>query len=338
MKKNILVTGCAGFIGFHLTKKLLELNYNVIGLDNINSYYDVNLNDRLKQLGLERDSIKYNYRLISKLYSDRLIFYKIDLEDNKNLKNIFDECKIDVVCNLAAQAGVRYSLENPYTYINSNVVGFVNLLELCKKNKVKRFVYASSSSVYGENKNTPFSENENVDYPLSLYAATKKSNELMAHVYSHLFGIETIGLRFFTVYGPWGRPDMALFLFTKAMLNNNSIDVFNHGKLSRDFTYIDDIVSGVSKTITKNSKNKNLHKIYNIGNSKPVNLMDFINQIEIELKVKAKKNMMKMQPGDVTKTWADVSLIKSDYGYESFTSVEKGIGEFINWYLKYYNI
>ena len=265
-------------------------------------------------------------------------FIRMNLEDRKALPKLFKDFKFDIICNLAAQAGVRYSLENPEAYIDSNINGFLNILECCRHNDVKRLIYASSSSIYGNNDEVPFTETKNVDKPISLYAATKKSNELMAHTYSHLYGIETIGLRFFTVYGPWGRPDMAMFLFTDAIINNRPIKVFNNGNLSRDFTYIDDIVAGVFATLLEDSKDSSLYKLYNIGNSVPVQLMGFIKSIENNLGVVAEKEMLPMQAGDVNQTWADVSKLQNDYDYKPNTSVEKGVEAFINWYKMYYKI
>ena len=264
---KILVTGAAGFIGYHLCEKLIELGHEVIGLDNINNYYDVNLKlARLKNLGISVESIEYNTLVESGSFERKFHFIKLNLEDQENLPQLFLREKFDIICNLAAQAGVRYSIEQPMKYVESNIVGFVNLLECVRNSKVKKLVYASSSSVYGLNDKIPFSTEDNVDNPISMYAATKKSNELMAHTYSHLFGIETIGLRFFTVYGPWGRPDMAMFLFTDAILNDNPIKVFNNGNLSRDFTYIDDIVEGIVATLSENNRVDQLYKLYNLGN------------------------------------------------------------------------
>ena len=339
-KKTILVTGSAGFIGFHLVKNLVELGHNVIGLDNINDYYDNNLKfERLEQLGIIRaKASKFDLLTKSYLFGDNFLFIRLNLEDNDSLSKLFLRHKFDIVCNLAAQAGVRYSIDNPSAYINSNVVGFLNLLECCRHNKIKRLVYASSSSVYGNSNQVPFNESDNVDNPISLYAATKKSNELMAHTYSHLYGLETIGLRFFTVYGPWGRPDMAYFLFVDAILNSRPIKVFNNGNLSRDFTFIDDIVNGVVKTILKDSKDKALNKLYNIGNSSPIKLLDFIEAIEKELGIKAVKDMLPMQAGDVYQTWADISLLHKDYNYKSRTTINIGVKFFIDWYKMYYKI
>lgn len=333
---KILVTGAAGFIGYHLCEKLVSLGHEVTGLDNINDYYDLNLKyARLKELGIEEKPV---WNIISKSHiHSNFRFVKMNLEDTENLPKLFEEQKFEIVCNLAAQAGVRYSLENPMAYVDSNIVGFVNLLECVRNYKVRKLVYASSSSVYGLNEKIPFSVKDKVDHPISLYAATKKSNELMAYTYSHLFNIETIGLRFFTVYGPWGRPDMAMFLFTDAILKNKPIKVFNKGKLSRDFTYIDDIVEGVTATIITEKKNKPMYSLYNIGNSKPVKLLDFISEIEKCTGLTAKKEILPMQPGDVEQTWADVQSLQEDFGYKPDTSIEKGVGEFVRWYKGYYD-
>ena len=337
----ILVTGIAGFIGFHLTKKLLAKGYDVVGIDNINNYYDINLkNDRLKELGLKRKEKNWNSTI------SNLKFYNIDISDRKSLSQIFSENKINAVCNLAAQAGVRYSIENPDAYIQSNIIGFQNIIECCRNFGIKNFSYASSSSVYGGNENLPFSENDIVDSPISLYAATKKSNELVAYTYSHLYGISTTGLRFFTVYGPWGRPDMALFLFVRAILDNKPINVFNNGEMLRDFTYIDDIVEGVIRVIENPAKSpskksslnptKAPYKIYNIGNNNPVKLMDFIKAIENSLNKKFEINFMPLQPGDVPKTYANVDLLVKELNYKPNTPIQKGIDNFIKWYLQYY--
>lgn len=335
--RKILVTGAAGFIGYHLSEKLISEGYEVVGLDNINDYYDVNLKyARLEQLGIIEQNIVENTLIISNTHP-KFKFIKIDLEDRDAINAVFEREKFDVVCNLAAQAGVRYSIENPSAYIESNIVGFLNILEACRHYKVRKLVYASSSSVYGTNKKIPFSVDDNVDHPISLYAATKKSNELMAHTYSHLFNIETIGLRFFTVYGPWGRPDMAMFLFTDAILNDKPIKVFNNGKLSRDFTYIDDIVDGVVKVTTKDAEGA-LSRIYNIGNSCPVKLLDFIIAIEKCTGKNPEKIYLPMQAGDVEQTWADVSALQNDYGYQPKTNIEEGIYEFVKWYKQYYKI
>ncbi len=347
---KILVTGSAGFIGFHLVKALLERGDDVVGIDNINNYYDANLKySRLAETGIDKDSISSDTPVQSSKYPG-YIFRKTDIIDRENLENLFLSGKFDGVINLAAQAGVRYSIENPYAYIQSNVVGFVNILECCRHHKVSHLVYASSSSVYGNNSKMPLSTSDNVDHPISLYAATKKSNELMAHTYSHLHGIPTTGLRFFTVYGPWGRPDMALFLFTKAILSGESIKVFNLGEMKRDFTYVDDIVKGIIKVLdhppvcnTENNNDPSVsktapYKIYNIGNSSPVRLMDFIEAIEEKLGVKAFKELLPMQDGDVPMTWADTNDLARDLGYRPGTTIKDGISRFIEWYKEYYRV
>jgi UDP-glucuronate 4-epimerase len=329
---KILVTGTAGFIGFHLAKKLLERGDEVVGLDNINDYYDVNLKyARLAELGIQKKSLIPNhYTLSTKFLLHK--FYKVDLEDTKAINHIFETEQFDAVVNLAAQAGVRYSIENPHAYIQSNVVGFLNILEACRNYGVKNLSYASSSSVYGLNESQPFKTTDKTDTPISLYAATKKSNELMAHTYSHLYGIQTTGLRFFTVYGPWGRPDMAPMLFADAISNDRAIKVFNHGKMSRDFTYIDDIVDGVIKVIDNPSD----YSVYNIGNNAPVSLMEFIETLEDALGKKAEKNFMDMQPGDVESTYADTQDLMNDFGYKPDTKLVDGIGEFVKWYKWFY--
>lgn len=347
---KILVTGSAGFIGFHLTKKLLERGDNVVGIDNINNYYDVNLKyARLAETGIDKDAVSWNKRITSTKYPN-YNFIRMNLEDKEAIQNLILNEQFDNICHLAAQAGVRYSLENPYAYIDSNIVGFLNILEAARDSNIKHLVYASSSSVYGGNTKMPLSTADSVDHPISLYAATKKSNELMAHVYSHLFNIPTTGLRFFTVYGPWGRPDMALFLFTKSILENKLIQVFNYGNMTRDFTFIDDIIKGVVKVIDKpakptmdanpdpSSSNIAPYKVYNIGNSSPVKLLDYIEAIENELGKKAIKEFLPMQPGDVTYTEADVSDLVRDFGYKPTTKVQDGIKEFIKWYKNFYNI
>ena len=337
--RKILVTGAAGFIGFHLSRQLLQLNYVVVGLDNINDYYDVGLKyGRLQELGIQEEEASiFLHKTYSTKFGDQLSFIRMNLEDQKALPELFEKEEFDVVCNLAAQAGVRYSIENPKAYIESNINGFLNILECCRNYDVDELVYASSSSVYGNSTEVPFKENQNVDNPISLYAATKKSNELMAHTYSHLYGIKTIGLRFFTVYGPWGRPDMAMFLFTDAIVNNRPVKVFNHGKLSRDFTYIDDIIKGVIATITAKNEGEK-YRLYNIGNSKPVQLLDFIEEIEKTLSKKAIKEMFSMQEGDVYQTFADVSSLSKDYKYFPDTPIEVGVKKFVEWYKMYYSI
>ncbi len=333
---RILITGAAGFIGFHLCKKLLSLDHQVIGLDNINDYYDINLKySRISELGIRKKEASVRNKLcISKLYKEKFKFINMNLEDRKGLPGLFKKFKFNIVCNLAAQAGVRYSIENPNLYIDSNVVGFLNILECCRNFKVKKFVYASSSSVYGTINKIPFIEENNTDYPISLYAATKKSNEIMAYTYSYLYDIQTLGLRFFTVYGPWGRPDMAPILFAKSILNKKQINVFNKGNLSRDFTYIDDIINGTQKILLKEISKK--YDIYNIGCNKPVKLLDFIKCLEDELNIKANMKMLPMQKGDVFKTWSSVDKLKNEVGYNPKINIKLGVKKFIDWYKKYY--
>lgn len=315
--KCILITGAAGFIGYHVTRSLLDRGDQVIGLDNLNDYYDVTLKeDRLKQF--ER--------------YDNFTFIKGDITDFDGLESIFKKYQIDVVCNLAAQVGVRYSISNPFAYQKSNIEGFLNIIELSKRYNVANFVYASSSSVYGNNKKIPFSESDSVDNPISMYAATKKSNELIAHSYSHLFRLNCTGLRFFTVYGPWGRPDMAIFKFTRAISNGEPIEVYNYGKMKRDFTYIDDIVQGVLASIDTPIH----YDIFNIGNSNPVELKYLIECIEKELEVTAKKKLMPLQPGDVLDTFADISHAKDKFGFEPKIGIEEGIKRFVEWYKSYF--
>ncbi|MBT4516386.1 MAG: NAD-dependent epimerase/dehydratase family protein [Candidatus Komeilibacteria bacterium] len=317
---TILVTGSAGFIGFHVTKKLLETNVNIIGLDNLNDYYDVNLKKSRNKILKEFDNYK---------------FYKGDLKDLNFVKKVLDENpSIDKICHLAAQAGVRYSLTHPHTYIQTNIVGFTNLIDEAKNHNIKDFIYASSSSVYGKNEKIPFSVEDNVDKPISLYAASKKANELIAHSYHHLYGMNCTGLRFFTVYGPYGRPDMALFLFTKAILENKPIKVFNHGKMKRDFTYIDDIVSGILASLYKSYP----YEIFNLGNHKSIELNYFIELIEKNLGKKAQKQMMDIQPGDVENTFADIKSSQEKLNFDPQTSIEDGIKKFIDWYKNYYKI
>lgn len=349
---KILVTGAAGFIGFHLVKKLVAEGYTVVGLDNINDYYDVNLKyGRLNELGIGRDSLVLN-ELVPSSVLKAFRFTLAHLEDDENMEKLFADEKFDMVCHLAAQAGVRYSIEKPLKYIHSNVIGFTNILEASKNHKIKHLVYASSSSVYGLNAEIPFRVDQHTDHPVSLYAATKKSNELMAHVYSHLYNLPVTGLRFFTVYGAWGRPDMAYFSFTNAILEGKPIRVFNGGEMRRDFTYIDDIVNGISKIIPSParpsegwndldpdpSRSRTPFRIYNIGNNQPVNLLDFIDTLEDQLGVKANKVMTEMQPGDVTVTYADVSQLRDDFDYRPSTPIKTGIREFISWYRQYYKV
>ncbi|HET8804241.1 MAG TPA: NAD-dependent epimerase [Aequorivita sp.] len=338
LQQKILITGAAGFIGFHLCEKLLANNFEVVGLDNINDYYDSELKyARLKELGIKKEEAEtFGNKTKSEIHGDNFRFVRLNLEDKENLPKLFAEENFNMVCNLAAQAGVRYSLENPMAYVESNLVGFVNLLECMRHADVKKLVYASSSSVYGLNEKTPFSVNDVVDHPISLYAATKKSNELMAYTYSHLYDLQCIGLRFFTVYGPWGRPDMAMFLFTDAIINNKPIKVFNHGKLSRDFTYIDDIIEGVFATLTIPKDEK--YALYNIGNGQPVPLMNFIEAVEKSLGKEATKEMYPMQPGDVEQTWADTTSLEENYAYKPTTKINEGVGRFVKWYEEYYNL
>jgi len=334
---NILVTGCAGFIGSDVSKKLLVRGDTVYGIDNLNDYYDVNL--KLARL----EQIKGH---------DSFIFNKFDITNYDEITTLFKDCKIDRVIHLAAQAGVRYSIENPFAYIDANIQGFINILEACRHFNVEHLVYASSSSVYGANTSMPFSVHDNIDHPLSLYAATKKSNELMAHTYSHLYQLPTTGLRFFTVYGPWGRPDMSLFMFTKNIIEGKPIDVFNNGHHARDFTYIDDIVSGVIgvcdkiATINKEwtgddpdpSTSMAPYRLYNIGNNQPVQLMDYIRLIEDNIGKKAEINFLPLQPGDVPKTYANIDDLERDINYRPRTPIEKGIANFVDWYKDYYKV
>ncbi len=340
MSRNILVTGSAGFIGFHLTKKLLENDYKVIGIDNINDYYDTKL--KQSRLDILNDS---------SLNNKNWNFFKTDLRNKEKMSEIFKKYKPSTVVNLAAQAGVRYSLKNPESYINSNIVGFSNILECCRQSQVNNFIYASSSSVYGGNTNIPFSENDSVDHPVSLYAATKRSNELMAHTYSHLYGIPTTGLRFFTVYGPWGRPDMAPMIFTDSIINRKPIKVFNYGEMSRSFTYIDDVIEVMLRLINKRAKLDNSfnankpncstswcpYMILNLGNNSSVKLLDFIQNLEKELCTNAIKKFLPMQEGDVKNTLCDSTLIKNWIGDIPKTSLAEGIKKFIDWYKDYYS-
>jgi UDP-glucuronate 4-epimerase len=337
---KILVTGAAGFIGFHTCLKLVSQGHEVYGIDNINDYYDPKLKfERLNELGFTQAASKLFKNEVQSAKFNSLRFSRIDLVDYESIDNLFKQEQFEVVCNLAAQAGVRYSIENPKAYIDSNISGFLNILEGCRNHKVKHLVYASSSSVYGENKKVPFETTDNVDHPISLYAATKKSNELMAHTYSHLYGIPTTGLRFFTVYGPWGRPDMAPILFADAISNNRPIKVFNNGNMSRDFTYIDDIINGIEILLAippKKEKGQPNYRIFNIGNGKTESLGDFINAIEASLGVEAKKEYLPMQAGDVTQTWADISEIEK-LGYKSTTKIKEGVQQFVEWFKIYYS-
>lgn len=349
---KILVTGTAGFIGYHLAKLLTIQNHEVLGSDIINDYYDVNLKyDRLENSGIQRNEVQ-DHKIIRSNLTDKYSFIKIDISSHKDVFDVFESFRPETVVHLAAQAGVRYSLTNPEVYIQSNINGFLNILEACRKYPVKHLIYASSSSVYGLNKSLPFSTHSNVDHPVSLYAASKKSNELMAHAYSHLFGIPSTGLRFFTVYGPWGRPDMALFIFTKSILEGRPIEVFNMGNMERDFTYVDDICKGISRMVDRPpqpdsswsglnpdpaSSSAPFH-IYNIGHNKPVRLLDFISAIEKYTNRKAKMVMKPIQPGDVEKTWADVNDLIMDFDFNPSTSVDEGIRLFMDWYLEYYKV
>jgi len=338
MTKTILITGVAGFIGFSLCKKLTSAEDNIIGIDNLNSYYDVNLKvSRVKEL--EKNNKKFT-------------FHKIDIEDKKKIEEIFNKHKPDVVFNLAAQAGVRYSIEKPREFISTNIQGFINILEACKTHNIKHLIYASSSSVYGGNIQLPYSENNTVDHPVSVYAASKKTNELLAHTYSHLYALPCTGLRFFTVYGPWGRPDMSYFLFTKSILAGKKINIFNNGDMARDFTYIDDICESLVRVMDKipsgekdfDMMNPKIHsswaphKVFNIGNSSSINLMEFIKIIEDEIGEKALKNFLPMQPGDVKLTLADTSLLENWIGYKPSTNIKDGIKEFVKWYKIFYKI
>ncbi|MBT0962309.1 NAD-dependent epimerase [Denitromonas iodatirespirans] len=334
---KVLVTGAAGFIGMHASERLLARGDQVVGLDNLNDYYD----PQLKRDRLARLEPHANFR-----------FVKMDVADREGMEKLFADEKFDRVIHLAAQAGVRYSIENPHAYIDSNIVGFMNILEGCRHNKVAHLAYASSSSVYGGNTKMPFSEHDSVDHPISMYAATKKANELMAHTYSHLFGLPTTGLRFFTVYGPWGRPDMALFLFTKATLEGRPIDVFNHGKMQRDFTYVDDIVEGVIRVLDHTAepdpefnadqpdpgRSKAPFRVFNIGNHSPVQLMDYIGAIESALGMEAKKNFLPMQDGDVPATYADTSELNAWTGFQPGTPVKEGVARFVAWYREYFSV
>jgi UDP-glucuronate 4-epimerase len=337
LNETILITGAAGFIGYHTIRSIATLGYNVIGIDNINDYYDTSLKiNRLKELGfLINDSIESD-KIISSTIFKNLKFIKSDIKNKNSIDTIFSKFNIKIVCHLAAQAGVRFSIENPYAYLDSNIIGFQNILENCRNYKIKHLVYASSSSVYGNNVKVPFQESDSVDEPISVYAATKKSNELMAYTYSHLFSIKTTGLRFFTVYGPWGRPDMAMYLFTNSILNNNPIKLFGKGKLFRDFTYIDDIVQGILQVLFEEPINKSNYKIYNLGFGKPVQILDFIKILEKKTGLNSKKVFLDKQPGDVNKTWCDMSSFKNDYEYSPKVNLELGLENYLNWFKNYY--
>lgn len=333
---KVLITGTAGFIGFHMVKKYVQAHWDVIGIDNINNYYSTTLKlDRLKESGIDIPEMKRNASYQSAIWNN-YSFYRMDLEDEDEIMKLFEKEKFDLVIHLAGQVGVRYSIENPRSYIQSNVVGFVNILEGCRNWKVKKLLYASSSSVYGISNKSLLSISDSTDMPVSLYAATKKSNELMAYTYSHLYGFKTIGMRFFTVYGPWGRPDMAPFLFVDAIVNKKPINVFNHGNMKRDFTYIDDIIEGVFAIAEKDIEDAN--SIFNIGNSSPVNLLKFIDLLEDKLQMASKKIMLEMQPGDVVNTWADTKELIEATGYKPSKEIKEGVKDFVDWYKRYYGI
>ncbi len=336
---KVLVTGAAGFIGYHTCRKLVEQNFEVVGIDNINDYYPVTLKyDRLKNLGIESDFIRYNQKMNS-VIGDKISFIRLDIMDEHHIMELFRVESFDYVIHLAAQAGVRYSLDNPSAYVDSNIKGFLNILEAIRTYPIKHLVYASSSSVYGQSKDKPFSTKQRVDKPISLYAMTKRANELMAYTYSHLFDMATTGLRFFTVYGPWGRPDMAPMLFAKAILKNEEIKVYNNGELERDFTFIDDIVNGILKTMESqpevNAEGLK-YNLFNIGNSQPIKLLDFINTLEEQLDVTANKVYLPMQDGDVYSTCADITDLVEKIGYKPVTNLNVGIAQFVDWYIKYY--
>lgn len=347
---KLLITGAAGFIGFHLTKILVERGDEVFALDFIGDYYDIQLKyDRLNELGIDENKLNYDKPIKSKLYSN-LTFQKLNIANKTLLINLFQNNKFECVVNLAAQAGVRYSLSNPDAYLESNFVGFLNIIECCRNFNIKNFIYASSSSVYGLNQKIPFSENDGTSHPISLYAASKKSNELMAHVYSHLFGIKTTGLRFFTVYGPWGRPDMAAYLFTRSIIDGKAIKVFNNGNMLRDFTYVDDIVNGILKVIDNSNEPITVwdpfqplpsyssapFRVYNIGCSNPIKLIDFIKALEIKLCKPAVIEMLPLQPGDVISTFAEMNSFEKDYQYKPRIDISEGVDKYVNWFIKYY--
>lgn len=348
---NILVTGTAGFIGFHVAKRMVADGHTVVGIDSINEYYDINLKyARLAEAGVDKNSIEYNKPAKSSI--GNYTFYQLQLEDKDALAEIIQHHKIEAVVHLAAQAGVRYSLVNPDAYINSNIVSFMSVLECCRHHNIKHLVYASSSSVYGLNDMLPFSTSHNTNHPISLYAATKKSNELMAHTYSHLFGLPVTGLRFFTAYGPWGRPDMALFIFTKNIIEGKPIELFNNGNMVRDFTYVEDIVEGINRVLMNppvanaewkmstgdTSSSSAAYKVYNIGNNSPVRLLDYVTAIENAIGKKAIIELRPMQPGDVPAACSDVTDLMHDTGYRPNTPVEEGVRRFVEWYKEYYKI
>lgn len=342
---EVLVTGSAGFIGYHLVKRLLlQESMQITGIDNLNDYYDVQLKyDRLSDSGIDPGNLT-NADPQTSVENPRYEFIKLDLIDSESLMNLFRRKNFDIVINLAAQAGVRYSLINPQAYIDSNITGFFNLLECCRHYTVKHLIYASSSSVYGLNQEIPFKIRDKVDQPISLYAASKKSNELMAHAYSHLFSFQTTGLRFFTVYGPWGRPDMALYKFTKAIVDGKPIEVFNNGRMRRDFTYIKDIIDGIEKVISttnvssRNVDSRDMYRIFNIGRGEPVSLMDFINELEKNIGIASVREYMPLQDGDVSDTWADLADTELELGYKPTISVAEGVKAFVDWYLHYYGL
>lgn len=337
---KILVTGAAGFIGFFVAKALLEKGHTLVGLDNINDYYDIDLKyARLKELGVRRQDAEQRHLLAQSGLHPLFQFVRMDLEDRTALPHLFEEHGFEVVCNLAAQAGIRYSLEKPEAYVDSNIVGFLNLLECCRHHSVQHLVYASSSSVYGLNTKVPFEIADKVDHPISIYAATKRSNELMAHTYSHLFGFPTTGLRFFTVYGPWGRPDMAYYKFTQNILDNTPIPIFNYGNLSRDFTFVDDIVNGlviiIEKGFRPHDNTAKMAALYNIGRGQPINLMDFVKTIGKHVNKEVQMKMLPMQDGDVHTTWADTTALEKNYGYAPQVDLDIGVQKFIAWYMAY---
>ena len=349
---KILITGTAGFIGYHLAEKLINENYEVIGLDHINDYYDIDLKyDRLRNHGIEKEAIRDNVLLQSSKY-ENYKFIRADLQNKQRLLELFEDNKFDIVINLAAQAGVRHSLQHPQDYIDYNITGFLNILEACRRYPVDHLIYASSSSVYGLNKDMPFSTSQNIDHPTSLYAVSKKSNELMAHTYAHLFDVPATGLRFFSVYGTWGRPDMALFIFTKAMLAGEPININNYGDMARDFTYIDDVTESIRRLIPRPPTGNKAwdgkdpdpstagspYQLFNVGYNSPVPLMDFVEEIENQLSITAKKNMRGMQPGDVKETWADSEDLYAYIDYEPQVGIKKGVEKFIKWYKKYYGV